>query len=452
MSDTPQGEDWWRASDLKWYPPESRPGTPSRRPAWLLPTILTLAVALLTGTAAFAFLSRDDTVAAAPVVLEPLGSDGPDPFTTSVAIGEVAAFPEAVNAVVTETIADLPQDAATGTLVAAGGTPGLYGGSGADTCDAAALSGFLTDPSNSAKAAAWASAMGVESPEITGLLDQLTSTVLTIDTRVTNNGYSKGRATQRQSILQAGTAVMVDRFGVPRVRCSCGNPLSEPSAVQLGTATFEGQRWSSFDAARTTTPRAVADPLDQLTLVNVDDGVLFERPVGTAPPEPEAEPEEATGNIVITGMGLKVRGDDGSYTLFSAGEPNIEPAVQAVSRHLGEPTDRWQDDVCAPVGAVEWGGFSILYWGTGPSTADGSRASLTEANPNVTTVGGVTVGTPMEAVRAQFPEAPAPSTTGFSGERRLLDPIGDGAGVVVQGTPAVTLVIGPHYLEQMDDC
>lgn len=29
MSDTPQGEGWWQASDGKWYPPEQAPGTPS---------------------------------------------------------------------------------------------------------------------------------------------------------------------------------------------------------------------------------------------------------------------------------------------------------------------------------------------------------------------------------------------------------------------------------------
>lgn len=28
MSDVPQGDGWWRASDDKWYPPESAPGVP----------------------------------------------------------------------------------------------------------------------------------------------------------------------------------------------------------------------------------------------------------------------------------------------------------------------------------------------------------------------------------------------------------------------------------------
>jgi uncharacterized membrane protein len=29
MSDTPQGEGWWQASDGKWYPPQQQPGTPA---------------------------------------------------------------------------------------------------------------------------------------------------------------------------------------------------------------------------------------------------------------------------------------------------------------------------------------------------------------------------------------------------------------------------------------
>lgn len=36
MSDTAQGPDWWLASDGKWYPPQSRPGT-TPDPAWAPP-------------------------------------------------------------------------------------------------------------------------------------------------------------------------------------------------------------------------------------------------------------------------------------------------------------------------------------------------------------------------------------------------------------------------------
>ncbi|MGH3907098.1 MAG: DUF6777 domain-containing protein, partial [Pseudonocardiaceae bacterium] len=42
------------------------------------------------------------------------------------------------------------------------------------------------------------------------------------DTRVTNHGYRDGKATDRQAVLQAGTAVLVDEKGRPRVKCGCG--------------------------------------------------------------------------------------------------------------------------------------------------------------------------------------------------------------------------------------
>src|SRR5699024_6987030 len=39
-------------------------------------------------------------------------------------------------------------------------------------------------------------------------------------------GYRDGRAVPFQSVLQAGTAVLIDAYGVPRVQCGCGNPLA----------------------------------------------------------------------------------------------------------------------------------------------------------------------------------------------------------------------------------
>ena len=35
-------------------------------------------------------------------------------------------------------------------------------------------------------------------------------------------------------MLQSGTAVLVDRYGTPRVKCNCGNPLTKPVAQLSG--------------------------------------------------------------------------------------------------------------------------------------------------------------------------------------------------------------------------
>lgn len=42
---------------------------------------------------------------------------------------------------------------------------------------------------------------------------------------MTNHSLRNGVAAPFQAILQAGTAVLVDRYGTPVVRCFCGNPL-----------------------------------------------------------------------------------------------------------------------------------------------------------------------------------------------------------------------------------
>ena len=104
--------------------------------------------------------------------------------------------------------------------------PGLYGGTqDAQACDVGQLVDFLTDPANAEKAAAFAGALGIEPAAIADTLATFTPVVLTADTLVTNNGYRDGRATPFPAVLEAGTAVLVDGFGTPRVKCSCGNPL-----------------------------------------------------------------------------------------------------------------------------------------------------------------------------------------------------------------------------------
>ena len=67
---------------------------------------------------------------------------------------------------------------------------------------------------------------------------KLRPVTLTQDTRVTNHSFVNGKAVGFQSILQAGTAVLVDKDGKPVARCRCGNPLLEP--VDIETARCYG--------------------------------------------------------------------------------------------------------------------------------------------------------------------------------------------------------------------
>jgi len=96
-------------------------------------------------------------------------------------------------------------------------------------CEPDELTSFLdTDPTI---ATAWADAADVSTTEIADTIGSYEATVLAVDTRVTNHAYRGGVARGFQATLEAGTAVLVDDAGVPRVRCACGNPLAPPRPV-----------------------------------------------------------------------------------------------------------------------------------------------------------------------------------------------------------------------------
>ena len=97
---------------------------------------------------------------------------------------------------------------------------------------------------------------------------------------MTNHGYRNGAATPFQSVLQAGTAVFVDRTGIPRIKCNCGNPLAPPAAISLSSASLRGVRWTGYAPTRVTLVRP--GPAEStLTLINVTTGARYGQPVGT---------------------------------------------------------------------------------------------------------------------------------------------------------------------------
>jgi hypothetical protein len=202
------------------------------------------------------------------VLLEPAGATGPDAFIEleSPDLRMGAAEELALGG---------------GVTIRVGIEPGLYGGSGSDhLCDPRLIGDFLAqDPD---KASAWASAAGIEVDEIDEFLETLTPVRLLADTWVTNHGYRDGQATPRQSILQAGTMVLVDELGVPRVRCKCGNPLQPPEVPSdLGTVDFIGEPWEGFDSDELLVIEPGDEPVEWFVLVRMEDGRLVARPVGT---------------------------------------------------------------------------------------------------------------------------------------------------------------------------
>jgi hypothetical protein len=106
---------------------------------------------------------------------------------------------------------------------------GPFGGTGSDrVCDRELLIKSLKARPDRLRE--WARVAGVRPTyrAVARYIRKLKPVTLTRDTRVTNHSFVNGRAVPFQSILQAGTAVLVDKSGRPVARCRCGNPLLEP--------------------------------------------------------------------------------------------------------------------------------------------------------------------------------------------------------------------------------
>jgi hypothetical protein len=233
------------------------------------------------------------------IFLEAAGTAGPESFG-----GEtfVPAGPTSTLHIPTSTTKALSTTTATGTGVQvasySGDTPALYGGSKSEAlADKEGQLRFLE--ANPDKAAAFCAALNsdptlrwsggnqVQPSQLRAYFDELTPVMLTRDTRVTNYGYRDGRPTPRQSVLQAGQMVLVDRHGVPRVRCECGNPLTPPNPVQTKPH-YTGPQWPGFDPATIITIEQTTVIIDIFVVVDIHTGDTFVRPAGTSGAEDTA--------------------------------------------------------------------------------------------------------------------------------------------------------------------
>ncbi|MEU8342871.1 DUF6777 domain-containing protein [Spirillospora sp. NPDC048832] len=187
----------------------------------------------------------------------------------------------------------------------AGDSPGLYGGTRREaTCDQRKLIEFLrADPD---KARAWAGVQGIPVSDIPRYVSRLTPVLLRTDTLVTNHGYANGRATSGPAVLQAGMGVLVNGYGVPAVKCNCGNPLTPPEKkISTGNASYTGRSWPGFERRNVTriAPRdSRKGTITAFVLVDPGATMGFERPratAGEADGPPAALPlteTEATGS------------------------------------------------------------------------------------------------------------------------------------------------------------
>lgn len=201
------------------------------------------------------------------VHLQPVASAGPDPFTLSSAGGESAPVQP-----------PLPNPTGQGIRTVNAATPGLYGGTQrVGSCDVEAQVQSLTEDDD--KARAFAEVSRVEQEKIPEFLRGLTPVVLRADTRVTNHGFADGSPSAFQSVLQAGTAVLVDNHGMPRVRCACGNPLLAPRTAK-GAPVLKGDAWTGYHPNQVVVIEPTVQEISNLVIVNMHDNSWIERKTG----------------------------------------------------------------------------------------------------------------------------------------------------------------------------
>jgi hypothetical protein len=207
------------------------------------------------------------------VVLQAATSPGQSPWMDSTTATDLPTQLNRVDYASTESTG--------GPRTVSGDQVGLYGGSTNEAvCDRDKMVIFLEQ--HPAEAAAWRAAAGVA--DIEAYARTLSPVRLTYDTRVTNHGFENGEPKPFQSVLQFGTAVMVDNRGVPRVRCDSGSPLAEPK--EDVNEEFTGGGWPGFDT-------------DSVVKVNESPAPLERLEVVTLPAPSQPEPESAFANMPI---------------------------------------------------------------------------------------------------------------------------------------------------------
>ena len=190
------------------------------------------------------------------------------------------------------------------------------------------------------KAAAWASVLGIRPPRPRLCRRPDPGGAARSDTAVTNHGYADGHVTSFPAVLQAGTAVLIDRYGQPVTKCFCGNPLTRPTAYVRPA--YTGKQWPSFSPASVTIIKQSTVAISSFTVVDPATSATFRRPSGSSgsADQPVAAPVGNPGIIAtIAGNGIPAFcGDGGPATQACVGDP-IDLAMDAAGNlYIGGQT------------------------------------------------------------------------------------------------------------------
>ena len=263
----------WQAAPPPPPPPPQGPPPPAQqggRNPWPLFALAALVLLLIAGIAIAALGGGEDEAEAQQTVrFQQPTEPGPDPFTKRTDVSG-------------------PDKVKVGS--------GPFGGTGSDlVCDRDLLISSLRARPDRLRA--WARIVGIEPTvgAVTRYIRTLRPYTLTRDTRVTNHSFVDGRAVAFQSILQAGTAVLVDKDGKPVARCRCGNPLLEPIFIEEAKCIY--------CPANYTPPPPCSDYADcYRRYPHPPPVVIYARPRREREPERDRPPTTRTGNGPASGQ------------------------------------------------------------------------------------------------------------------------------------------------------
>jgi hypothetical protein len=192
-----------------------------------------------------------------------------------------------------------------------GDRDGLYGGAVNEAIvDPDKIINYLSDHSaqasafvealNSDPTVYWSGRHRLAVADIRTYLHELTPMMLRLDTRITDHGFDGTHPTRLQSVFQAGTEVLVDAHGVPRLRGLSGNPLTAPIPLR-GEPKLLGTPWPGYHPGALARVEPTTRAISNFVLVDVVTGKPFNRPVGTLGAtdtphtQPVASPEPDSG-------------------------------------------------------------------------------------------------------------------------------------------------------------
>lgn len=346
-------------------PMSPAPARPRRSKAPAIVAIVALVAAAAAIGGALVLFGGDDDDDAEQVVLEPLTATLRNSFTDDL---DLAGFDGSIDKV----LPDVPRldDDVTATLGsqrADGDTPGLHGGRrDVRTCDVEDLLDALADDDD--RAEAWADALGIDDDEIEELVGALTPVRLRFDTRVTDHELHGDEAHPFPAVLEAGTAVLVDDTGVPRVRCNGGTPLTGPGsfdgdeddALDDDLVENPDDAWDDFDVDRIVVVED-ADGVDAFVLVDIDTGELFVRPVGTdGTHDADVDPDDVC-NLVAESPTCEASPDDESVstTIVELGTGDVQVTL------------RWASNADLDLAVTDPTGETVSFSNRGPTDTGG---------------------------------------------------------------------------------